>query len=368
MEMNFSMFWGLSIMMYESTLIGDQTEYDSLVSKGLLTPTGLGCNADPSVDPLLARGCALYFAPPPIVPIPGVPSGGGCNFCHSGPALSSDQMVGRTDSYGNPLSYGRQLYAYQAGNNDTSKILDPDLLAAIRNNNLLTGVGGAPPGTFVPFGPAPNGNKLEVDGASKVPSLRNVALTPPYFSYGGYANLRQVLKAYNRGLNARVITGVGSDTHGSFCTTGDDSGTGPDGNLAWPIQAQDCGTNIAGILGPLRLLDCDPNGKTNPACATQGKNVNNDDLAALIRFLKSLTDSRVQCDSAPFDHPELTVIVGQKATDKNANGRADDITVDLPAVGWAGYKANSGYCIPNSGDLFAPGMQGRSGGTKAPLN
>src|SRR6185369_16211007 len=44
---------------------------------------------------------------------------------------------------------------------------------------------------------------MGVDGAAKAPILRNVALTPPYFSWGGYPNLRQVVKFYNRGGNRR---------------------------------------------------------------------------------------------------------------------------------------------------------------------
>lgn len=193
--------------------------------------------------------------------------------------------------------------------------------------------------------------------------------TPPYFSYGGYATLRQVMKSYNHGLNSRKISGINSpDAHGSWCTTGDDSGTGPDGNQNWPLPGPDCGTNIPGILAPLHLLDCDANGKTNPACVAEGKNTANDDIAALVRFMLALTDRRVQCDAAPFDHPELKVIERQQPTDRNINGRADDVTATLPAVGASGYKAKSGFCIPNSGDLFAPGMQARSGGTRVPLN
>ncbi|HXE14082.1 MAG TPA: cytochrome c peroxidase [Bryobacteraceae bacterium] len=408
METNFSMFWGISIMMYESTLVSDQSEYDTLVTKGLLKPVRNGCTADASVDPLLARGCNLFFEPPPVLPIGGPNAiGGGCALCHSGslfseaaltadqtwqpfvqapeasgrPALHetgffnigatpvfSDRMVGGTDSYGHPLSYGRQLYAYFAAGKDLSKILDPDLKNAIANNTLLRPAGG-PPGPLVAFGPAPSGNKLEVDGASKVPILRNVALTPPYFSYGGYATLRQVMKSYNHGLNSRRISGANSpDAHGNWCTAGDDSGTGPDGNQNWPLPGPDCGTNLPGILGPLHLLDCDANGQTNPTCVAEGKNTTNDDLAALVRFMLSLTDKRVQCDAAPFDHPELKVIERQLPTDRNINGRADDVAATLPAVGASGYKPRSGFCIPNSGDLFAPGMQARSGGTRVPLN
>jgi hypothetical protein len=87
----------------------------------------------------------------------------------------------------------------------------------------------------------------------------------------------------------------------------------------------------------------------------------NDDLAALARFLKSLTDVRVQCSMAPFDHPSLLV------TDGNAPGNgkttAADVTFLLPAVGAAGYpQAAPSYCVPNAGDLFALGMQATSSG------
>jgi hypothetical protein len=75
----------------------------------------------------------------------------------------------------------------------------------------------------------------------------------------------------------------------------------------------------------------------------------------------------VQCDAAPFDHPQLFVTNGHTKTDRNHDGRADDITFALPAVGASGYSTTSGYCIPNSGDLFAPGMQARSGGARVPL-
>jgi len=86
-----------------------------------------------------------------------------------------------------------------------------------------------------------------------------------------------------------------------------------------------------------------------------------------VRFLKSLTDPRVQCDMAPFDHPSLTILNGHKVADANHDGKADDITSTLPAVGAAGYAHTSSYCVPNSGDLFAPGMQSRSGGAKATI-
>jgi hypothetical protein len=190
-----------------------------------------------------------------------------------------------------------------------------------------------------------------------------VALTPPYFAYGGYATLRQVMKFYNRGGNRRQISADNAalEGHGSSCTRGDDTGSGADGNQPFPVTSADCNTNVTGLLTPLGLLDCDANG-------VETCDVASDDLSALVRFLRSLTDRRVQCDAAPFDHPELSIPHGQAPYAGDIPGAAADQRYVLPAVGAAGYDPDSGLCIPNSGDLFAPGMQGRVGGARVPLS
>ena len=386
METNFSMFWGIALMMYESTLISNQSEYDALVASGsLIVPSAGNVNFDcivtsGSVDPLLARGCKIFNRLPPFIggsTADGV-RGVGCALCHGGPMFSevaniagagpftpfldpvpdlngvldirdrgfaniairpvfSDLMVGGTDDYGNPLSYGRQ--------SKTGNILDPALQNAIANGqaNNIAGL-----------------TKLEADGASKIPGLRNVALTPPYFSWGGYSTLRQAMKVYNRGMSRRDISGPGDpNASGSYCSKGDNSGSGPDGDHPYPVSDADCNTNTTGLIVPLGLTDCDANG-------VQTCDVASDDLSALVRFMESLTDPRVQCDQAPFDHPSLRVLAGASPTDTNHDGKADDLSFVLPAVGASGYAKSSGYCIPNAGDLFAAGMQARSGGAKAP--
>ncbi|HEY7495255.1 MAG TPA: hypothetical protein VIH59_29630, partial [Candidatus Tectomicrobia bacterium] len=88
---------------------------------------------------------------------------------------------------------------------------------------------------------------------------------------------------------------------------------------------------------------------------------------AVVRFMQSLTDLRVQCDCAPFDHPELRLFNGHHSTDSDGDGKADDISFPLPEVSAEGYAKQKGYCIPNTGNLFAPGMQTRSGGLRVPL-
>lgn len=422
MEINFSMFWGLAIEAYESTTISDQSEFDALQAAGrlVMAPSfapagpGIGRCTSPTgdVDELLLRGCTIFSRlnpgvanpeNPPPAPPDGV-RGGNCFVCHNAqgggvgrprqPLLAegaiqngepfsifltvgdvnnrndlrdqgsaniglrpvfSDLMSGRTDPYGNPLSFGRQLWSHLDGHSNA--VLDPPLQRAIAANAVPRRVDvtqPTPPNTF---------RKLEADGSTKAPILRNVALTPPYFSWGGYPNLRQVLKVYNRGMNRRTITASKTiEAHGSDCTEGDDTGTGADGNHGWPIHSTSCDTNTTGLIQSLGLSDCDADGAPNKECLARGQSVANDDLAALERFLKSLTDPRVQCDQAPFDHPALRILDGHDGNGTAPGGRASDVVFTLPAVGAEGYSPSSGLCIPNAGDLFAPGMQARSGG------
>lgn len=215
-------------------------------------------------------------------------------------------------------------------------------------------------------------SKLECDGSAKISTLRNVALTPPYFLWGGYPDLRQVMKVYNRGGNRRQINAPGEyDAHGTGCISGDDTGTGPDGNSSYKElisgDETDCNTNTTGLMTNLGPSDCEaPDGSPERTlCEDRGETVDTDDLAAMVRFMKSLTDPRVQRDQAPFDHPALFVINGHKTTDSNRDGKADDFVFELPAVGENGYS-DPGFWIPIAGDLFAHGMQARSGGPKAP--
>jgi cytochrome c peroxidase len=385
METNMSMFWGIAIMLYEATLISDQSEFDTLVASGDISFPN--CNTSANVDPLLARGCKIFFRFPFGTPADGV-RGAGCSACHAGtdtfsegavqaggnyrPLLqvtdinnvvstrdlgfsnigprpaSYDRALGASDPYGNPLAFGRQ-YRELVATGDRSLVKDPLLLRAIDGNTLVNG-------RVNPDA------KLESDGATKIPGVRNVALTPPYFSYGGYASLRQVMKFYNRGGNRRTITAENAalEAPGSSCRSGDDTGTGPDGNHPPPVNDPDCNTNVTGLVVPLGLLDCDANGVISCDVAS-------DDLSALVRFMQALSDRRVQCDQAPFDHPALSVPHGHEAVEGDRAGAALDRVFSIPAVGAAGYQPSSGLCIPNSGDLFAPGMQGRVGGARVPL-
>jgi hypothetical protein len=92
-----------------------------------------------------------------------------------------------------------------------------------------------------------------VDGAFKIPGLRNVELTGPYFHNGGQATLAQVIEFYDR--------------HGDFS----------DRNIA----------NLAGSMANIVI--------------------NEGDEEFLVSFLIALTDDRVRNEKGPFDHPEVFV-------------------------------------------------------------
>lgn len=406
-EHNWSLFLGVSILLYESTLISNVSEFDALLNSRAITVRDIrsgppfGCFGDETVDPLLLRGCQIFFQARDDST---TPIGAGCNSCHGGKdiftnagsqrnqttapmarvssvlthaseppgmvdlgfpntgvrPLFTDLRLGGLDPYGNPLSYAKQYKGYlvalaegQTQEEALADIHDPDLVTAILTDTVI-----------VTGNTLTAESKVNVEGAGKTPTLRNVALTPPYTASGTYATLRDMMKFYNRGGNRRTIDGAGDiDAGVTACTKGDDSGNGVDGLSSLDDlqngSETDCHSNVSLGIGPLNMIDCDlEENDCDPAT---------DDLAALERFLLSLTDPRVQCDAAPFDHPSLVITNGHRVIDGNKDGRADDRIFVLPEVGEAGYSTTSGFCLPNSGNLFAPGMQARAGGARVPL-
>ncbi len=126
------------------------------------------------------------------------------------------------------------------------------------------------------------------NGAFKTSGLRNVELTGPYFHNGGQSTLDQVVEFYSRG-----------------------------GDVAGNISIRSFNMN-----------------------ATQS--------AAVVAFLKALTDERARYDRAPFDHPELCVPVGHREARPGVlmggeNPRfpqsAAEKWVGLAAVGAGGHSA-----------------------------
>jgi hypothetical protein len=73
-----------------------------------------------------------------------------------------------------------------------------------------------------------------------------------------------------------------------------------------------------------------------------------DEIAAIVAFLDALTDERVLYRLAPFDHPQLFVPNGHPGNssstkDADGDGLADDLMIEIPAVGAAGGPPLPGF-------------------------
>ena len=183
-----------------------------------------------------------------------------------------------------------------------------------------------------------NEQRLGVDGAFKTPSLRNVGLTAPYFHNGGYATLKSVVQFYARGGNRR---GDGSeDPEWEF---NDNSGTGGLGR-GHPVIDAGVGSNVLGIEP---LFETDPD--EPEFFPEETKQLTDADIDDLVAFMLTMTDRRVQCRAAPFDHPALSIPDGHLVA-PGATGNAKDFYTVLPATGASGVA--DAQCFVNSGDLF----------------
>jgi cytochrome c peroxidase len=286
MEANFSLFWGLAIQLYEATLVSDQTPFDRFLG---------GDSAQFLAIPGAADGMNLFF---------GV---GKCDLCHGGTELTTASVAAAKFVTNNsnllidqmPVASGLNTI-YDTGFNDTSVRKITDDIGRGGNSpfsNPLTSlpiplsycaqaeiqVAGNLPFPSVVLPPQiPPTIPISNDAAFKVPGLRNVELTAPYFHDGSVMTLEDVVDFYTRGGNFPAANA----NHLDF--------------------------NIAEI-GALQ---------NNPVRA-----------AALVAFMKSLTDPRVKAESAPFDHPELFVPNG------DPNVTDPEVLTRIPARGADGTAA-----------------------------
>lgn len=268
MEANFSLFWGLAIQLYEATLVSDQTPFDRFLG---------GDQA--ALTQQQKDGFTLFFG------------AAGCSACHISTELTNSSV--RASAFltnsshalieAMPVASGENIL-YDSGFNNT----------AVRPTSEDVGRGGTAPfvnpltGQPFPLGfsalaelqalgklgfnPAlfPLGSPLTPilpaqipanfpvanDGDFKIPGLRNVELTAPYFHNGGDMTLEDVVAFYTRGGN-------------------------------FPVENEHSLDVVINDIGTLQNA---------PA-----------KHAALVAFMKAMTDERVRSESAPFDHPELLV-------------------------------------------------------------
>ncbi len=265
MEANFSLFWGLSIQLYEATLVSDRTPFDRFLSG----------NADALSSS--AQNGFLTFQDK-------------CAVCHAGSELTA-AAVGSADPACFPPDCNPAVFSNNSSNSLVRLDVDPVSFAPRLVDAGFFNIGVRPTGDdpgrgagtangfpfplsftrlaqqqnlpfatpMLPFADSA-GTTAAVDGAFKIPGLRNVALTPPYFHNGAMQTLDQVVEFYTRGGN-------------------------------FPGNPE-----LAAAMQPIRNLRGNVKKRTE-----------------LVDFLKSLTDDRVAAGAAPFDHPQLKVPSGDQA-------------------------------------------------------
>jgi cytochrome c peroxidase len=305
MEANFTLFWGLAIQFYETTLVSNRTPFDRFMEgdnaalsqqqlRGLLVFLNQGADAAGSRNPP-ETDAAIAAA--------GVSIGvGNCVSCHGGPEFTdaaltnlAGELIEQEDTpelvdgllqvstVQGLLDNGFSNIGVRPTNDDlgrggqengfplsfTRQALDPAL------NVLL------PAGAELSCAAGEGGNcptKVQVDGAFKIPGLRNVELTGPYFHNGGQAILSQVVEFYDR-------------------------------------QSDFGDLNIGNLDRNVAFIDLD-----------------DVDEEPLVEFLLALTDERVRQEQAPFDHPQIRVPNGGSFGNEQPR-------IAVPAVGAGGRPA-----------------------------
>ncbi len=317
-EINFPLFFGIAVMMYESTLVSGQTPLDKDlggIGPRMLTATeragkavfqGKGKCVNCHAGPILSKGT--------VAEVEFMVVGDGGKAFYDGSFYNigmkptvADIGLGGTDPWGNPLSYTRQLLTNRIFDRFNANLCNAEVVPFAFTGTCDTQL------QLQQLATSAASQRVTIDGSFQTPTLRNIGLTPPYFHDGSVKSLEELVDVYNRGGNARGP--IGNDT----------SGTGAQGR---PLGTGDLvgsyrrGSNLDADIVSLKLTTTEK--------------------AQLVAFLKALTDDRVSCDAAPFDHPSLPI--------PRAGNTLPEFT--LPATGAAGLKAIGKTCRPNSGNLF----------------
>ncbi len=296
LEYNFALFFGLAVQMYEATLVSDDTPWDRF-RREHPDADDPALNPWTNIAPAHISRQALFGAALFNDRTRG-PANIRCSNCHEA-AEFTDASVRRIEAAddgpvrnrdGNVIDKGYSNIGVRPTAEDLGVGAEDELGPLSHARRLFSA---DPPASF---GGADVTKGFGLEGAFKIPSLRNVALTAPYFHNGDARTLREVVEFYSRGGNV------------------------------WPL-AQTDGTPIE-PLGVPSLTD--------------------EEIDALVAFLEALTDERVLYRRAPFDHPQLFVPNGHpgdttKVPDSDGDGLADDMLVEIEAVGATGGEPIPGF-------------------------
>ena len=359
MQANFSLYWGLSIMLYEATLVADDTPIDRYLAYRAVA----GATPDPTLlDEVVARvaqsnslitrdrllhGLTLFEQP--IAPAP-PPNGVGCLFCHGGAELTNASVGAITlglepgdanfKKFGFDLRMERmflQIPPVPAGTNQIA--FDPATYNVTATNTLTGTSTQARVGTYdagwYNIGVRPTADDLGLDAKdpfgkslSWTRMLQEKYLDPSFIKVPGNG-LGCGATILNNASGFPLLSGglkktENTDTAGTFKVlslrnvelNGPYFHNGGKATLAQVLEFYDKGGDFTNpTLAPL----------IRPLGLTQN------DQEDLVAFLLALTDDRVRRQQAPFDHPSLSIPNG---SDPASIGT--DSLIELPAVGAAG--------------------------------
>lgn len=186
MEYNFSLFFGLAVQAYESTLVSDNSPFDQYFDGN-----------SSAISDRQKRGLYVFQ------------NQGKCINCHGGAEFTNASVKNVKKE---------RLERMLMGNGGEAIYDNGFYNISVRPTFEDLGVGGNDPfdnplsesrlaqqGTFEKLlGEKPNikvsaKDRIAADGAFKTAGLRNVELTAPYFHNGGKLTLEQVVDFYNRG-------------------------------------------------------------------------------------------------------------------------------------------------------------------------
>ena len=302
MEYNFALYFGLSVQLYEMTLISDDAPIDRYFEGQTSALTAKEI-----------RGMEVFTGE------------SACAGCHSGAETTDNSrriLFGAiVDGVQQPAELVERMFngecevvAYDQGNYNLGVRPTEEDLGTGGNDpfgnpltliKLLTLPSNQIPAQELLTFPIPNianppiqiGERTITDGTFKVPNLRNLELTAPYFHNGGQRTIRQVVEFYNRGGDFREHNVL----------------------------------NIDFEIGKLNLTP--------------------DEIDDLVAFLsRPLTDPRVAQQKAPFDHPQLFVPNGHRMNGASPvvgpDGVAKDNFLEIPAVGRFGGPLPAGFLQP----------------------
>jgi cytochrome c peroxidase len=300
MEMNFSLFFGLAVQLYESTLISDDSPFDHFMAgdtSAMTEEEQLGM--DLFVNEL------------------------NCASCHKLPEITKatvEHMIEFPIGIDSIIERMRTARGGEHGCDECSMLYDggfynvgarPTAEDLGRAETVMIGAGAdaiEQPKSFAEYAvrhgqaslriPIPQldppvdtgGEPIVTAGAMRVPSLRNAELTGPYYHNGGLATLYDVVLFYTRGSDFREEN----------------------------LDVLDRGI-----------------GEPEDVSVLKGHPERQRALAAFMA--RPLTDERVRFKRAPFDHPQILVPHGHPGSENSVTddgtGRATDDLIEVQAVG-----------------------------------